>query len=199
MNPNLPRLPAIRRTAITASALALTAACIAAPAATAQSVTDLGVPGQTWSEPGYDGFTPQEMSNGIAIRAQVDVVFQPGLSDSVSVLQNQFATGAMGVNATTEYIFEILNKAALDGLQEALYRGARSGRVTVVATGCEVGMAGAELRSYAPVGVFINTTDMLVGDDGKAHFRTNVKFIPDPAPQTTSAPPISGQDFSGRQ
>lgn len=184
-----------KRGAVTATALALTAACLAAPGAVAQSTPGQAPPGVIWSEPGYDGFNRNDVQSGVAIRAQIDVVFQPGLSDSVSVLQNQFTTGAMGVNATTEYIFAILNQAALNGLQEALYRGARSGRVTVVATGCEVGLEGRELRTYAPVGVFINTTDMVVGDDGQARFHTSVKFIPDTAAGTSGAPTLPDGGF----
>lgn len=193
MNPNPARPGAGRGSRlITASALTLGVVCLAAPAV-AQNVPRQNAPGQTWSEPGYNGFAADDTQTGVTIQVQIDVVFQPALSEGVSVLQNQFTTGAMGVNATTEYIFEILNQAALGGLQEALMRGAQSGRVTVVATGCEVGLAGRELRSYAPVGVFINTTDMRVGADGKARFHTNVKFIPDAAAQ--SAPPLSGDGF----
>lgn len=181
--------------AMAATALTLSAACLALQPASAQTPFAQTAPPQTWNEPGYNGFAMDDTQSGVTIRAQIDVVFQPGFSDGVAVLQNQFTTGAMGVNATTEYIFEILNQAALNGLQEALVRGARSGRVTVVATGCEVGMEGRQLRSYAPVGVFINTTDMLVGADGKARFHTNVKFIPDGAAAPPVAPPLSGDGF----
>lgn len=193
-------LPVRAGRAMAVTALSLSAACLALEPASAQSPGGGAPYGQTappqaWNEPGYRGFAQEDLQSGIAIRAQIDVVFQPGLGDSVSVLQNQFTTGAMGVNATTEYIFEVLNQAALNGLQEALMRGARSGRVTVVATGCEVGVEGRQLRSYAPVGVFINTTDMLVGADGMARFHTSVKFIPDAAAGVSVAPPLSGEAF----
>jgi hypothetical protein len=187
-------LPARAGRAMAATALGLSAACLALQPASAQTALNplspgQSSPGQTWSEPGYNGFATEDLQNGVAIRAQIDVVFQPGLSDQVAVMQNQFATGAVGVNATTEYIFEVLNQAALNGLQEALMRGARSGRATVVATGCEVGLDGRQLRTYAPVGVFINTTDMLVGDDGMARFRTSVQFIPDASTVALNAIP----------
>jgi hypothetical protein len=192
MNPNPARPLTGRSNLMTASALALGVVCLAAPVA-AQTAPGQSAPGQNWSEPGYNGFSMDDTQMGVTIQVQIDVVFQPALGERVSVLQNQFTTGAMGVNATTEYIFEILNQAALGGLQEALMRGAQSGRVTVVATGCEVGLAGHVLRSYAPVGVFINTTDMRVGADGKARFHTRVKFIPDGAAQI--APPLSGDGY----
>ena len=79
-------------------------------------------------------------ASGISIRANVDVVFQPAFREDTKLMQSSFTAGAMGPNATTEYIFSLLNKAALQGLNQALAQGAKTGRVTVVATGCEVGV-----------------------------------------------------------
>jgi hypothetical protein len=118
---------------------------------------------------------------GISIRANVDVVFQPAFREDTRLMQSSFTAGAMGPNATTEYIFNILSKAALQGLNQALAQGAKTGRVTVVATGCEVGVLGTGATAAAQVGIFINTTDMEVGEDGIAHFHTRVKFIPNEA------------------
>ena len=120
-------------------------------------------------------------ASGISIRANVDVVFQPAFREDTRLMQSSFTAGAMGPNATTEYIFDILNQAALQGLNQALAQGAKTGRVTVVATGCEVGVLGTGATAAAQVGIFINTTDMEVGEDGIAHFRTRVKFIPNEA------------------
>lgn len=118
---------------------------------------------------------------GISIRANVDVVFQPAFREDTKLMQSSFAAGAMGPNATTEYIFSLLNHAALEGLNQALAQGAKTGRVTVVATGCELGVSGTGTTAAQQVGIFINTTDMEVGNDGQVHFRTRVKFIPNEA------------------
>jgi hypothetical protein len=127
---------------------------------------------------------------GISIRANVDLVYQPAFGNAVTLTQTSFATGAMGENATSEYVFEILNQAALAGLNQALAHGAMSGRVTVVATGCHVGVAGNTLKAAAPMGIFVNTTEMERGDDGNVHYRTRVRFIPD----TATAPPEDVQN-----
>jgi hypothetical protein len=155
------------RAALLASALSLAPAAFAQEAAPDLSPQEApqGVPGQS----------------GITLRASVDVVFQPAFREDTKLMQSSFTAGAMGPNATTEYIFNILNQAALQGLNQALAQGAKTGRVTVVATGCEVGVLGTGATAAAQVGIFINTTDMEVGDDGIAHFRTRVKFIPNDA------------------
>lgn len=116
--------------------------------------------------------------NGISLRAQVDVMFQPEEGGPVVLMQNAFATGAAGQNLSSEYIFDILNRAALAGLDEALAKGARSGRANVVAVCYQFGVDGDSMHSLAPMGVFINTTDMDVLPDGKAAFHTNIKFVP---------------------
>jgi hypothetical protein len=125
----------------------------------------------------------QAVQSGISIRANIDLVFQPAFHDKVTLMQKSFAAGAMGANATSEYVFGVLNEAALAGLNEALAQGAKTGRITVVATGCHVGVSPGGLDAATPVGIFINTTDMEVSEDGIAHFRTRAKFIPDmPSP-----------------
>jgi hypothetical protein len=117
------------------------------------------------------------IESGISIRAQVDLMFQPAFADSITVMQNSFET--IGANASSDYIFQVLDQAAKAGLSQALAQGAKSGRVTVVATSCHIGVSDNTIQSWAPIGVFINTTDMSVGDDGKANFHTRIKFIPD--------------------
>ena len=148
---------------------------VAAPSASAQVFRD--VPWEQLSE------------NGISVRAQVDVMFQTDAGEQVVLMTNAFQAGASGQNLSSEYIFEILNRAALEGLDEALQKGAKTGRVNVVAVCYAFGVEGDSFHSLAPMGVFINTTDMDVLPDGKAAFRTNVKFIP---PAGVAAPPIEG-------
>lgn len=149
----------------------------AAPSAVAQVFRDV-----PWDAPA---------ENGISVRAQIDVMFQPDGGGPVVLMQNAFETGAAGQNLTSEYIFEILNRAALAGLDEALAKGAKSGRVNVVAVCYQFAVDGDNFHSLPPMGVFINTTDMDVLPDGKAAFRTNVKFIP-PAGVAAPPPPIEG-------
>jgi uncharacterized membrane protein (UPF0136 family) len=122
---------------------------------------------------------PIPMESGVSLRINVDLVYKTAFGSDLQLVQNSFAAGAMGHNATSDYVFDLLNKAALAGLNSALQQGAKSGRVTVVASGCHVGVAGNLLQTVAPAGIFVNTTDMELGADGVAHFRTRVKFIPD--------------------
>lgn len=168
--PYTSRIPARTFVASLASGMLLFAA---APSASAQVFRDV-----PWDAPA---------ENGISVRAQVDVMFQPDNGGQVVLMINAFQTGASGQNLTSEYIFDILNRAALEGLDEALAKGAKSGRVNVVAVCYAFGVDGDSLHSLAPMGVFINTTDMDVLPDGKAAFRTNFKFIP---PAGVAAPPI---------
>lgn len=170
--PYASRIPARAFAASLASGVLLFAA---APSASAQVFRDV-----PWDQPA---------ENGISVRAQVDVMFQTNAGDQMVLMTNAFQTGASGQNLSSEYIFEILNRAALEGLDEALAKGAKSGRVNVVAVCYAFGVEGDSLHSLAPMGVFINTTDMDVLPDGKAAFRTNVKFIP---PAGVAAPPIEG-------
>lgn len=176
--PRFARRSASRFAAGVVSGVALFAAT---PSASAQILRD--APG---------GFQASE--NGISVRAQVDVMFQKEDGGPTVLVQDSFITGASGQNLSSEYIFEILNRAALAGLDGALMQGATSGRVNVVAVCYQFGVEGDSFHSLAPLGVFINTTDMDVLPDGKAAFRTNVKFIP---PTVAAAPPIEG-DSGGK-
>lgn len=166
------RMPARTLAVSLASGMLLLAA---APSASAQVFRDV-----PWDMPA---------ENGISVRAQVDVTFRPEGGGQVVLMTNAFQTGASGQNLSSEYIFDILNRAALEGLDEALAKGAKTGRVNVVAVCYAFGVEGDSLHSLAPMGVFINTTDMDVLPDGKAAFRTNFKFIP---PAGVAAPPIDG-------
>lgn len=157
------------------TALAATAFCLAPLSAAAQEFNE-------------QGSAPEMVESGISINAQVDLVFQQASGEPMRMLQNSFSAGAVGANATSEYVFDLLNGAAMSGLNEALAQGARSGRVTVVATSCHVGMDGKAIRTVVPLGVFINTTEMNVGEDGNAQFRTRIKFIPDIAPPVRDEP-----------
>ncbi|HVY90968.1 MAG TPA: hypothetical protein VG942_19020 [Hyphomonadaceae bacterium] len=168
---DLRRLSGTARPAMVAAAMA----CIATPQAIAQAL--LTPPGPSIGE----------IEKGISISAQVDLVFQPP-GGSVKMLQNNFRTGAAEENATPNFVFEVLNQAALAGLDQALQQGAQSGRVCVVATSYHVGLGSDGIKAAAPIGVFINTTDMEVVD-GKANFHTHIQFIPD---GSGSSPPASG-------
>ena len=139
------------------------------------------------------GLAPQAipLENGISLRINVDLVFQPAFGTELKLMQNSFAAGATGPNATSDYVFELLNRTALSGLNEALAQGAKSGRVRVVASGCQVGVAGSSLQAVAQMGVFINTTHMDV-ENGVAKFRKRVNFIPDTA--IAPSPPVIDQD-----
>lgn len=173
--PSPVRNPARRLAAGLASGAVLLAS---APAASAQVFRDV-----PWDQPTSE--------NGISMRAQIDVVFQPVDGGPVVLMQNGFTTGAAGQNLSSEYIFEILDRAALAGLDEALAKGARSGRVNVVAVCYQFGVTGDSVHSLAPLGVFINTTDMDVTPDGTPAFHTNVKFIP-PDDMRAGVPPMPG-------
>src|SRR5690242_20331710 len=91
-----------------------------------------------------------DVQNGISISAQVDLVFQPP-GGSVKMLQNNFRTGAAEENATADFVFEVLNQAAMAGLGQALQQGAQAGRVCVVATSYQVGLANDGIRQAAPI------------------------------------------------
>jgi hypothetical protein len=156
------------------TAIAASAFCLA-PGAAAQEFKEQ-IPGA------------EMLESGISIQAQVDLVFQQASGEPMRMMQNNFSAGVVGGNATSEYVFDLLNGAAMAGLNQALAQGARTGRVTVVATSCQIGMDGKAIRTVVPLGVFINTTEMDVGEDGKASFRTRIKFIPDIAPARQDKP-----------
>ena len=115
---------------------------------------------------------------GISVHARVDVLFTPPGMDTPILLQRSFETGAASVNISSQYVFDVLNEAVLAGVDEALAGGAQTGRISVVAFCYSFGVDGEGVQSLAPMGVFINTTDLNVMPEGVASLRTNVKVIP---------------------
>lgn len=115
---------------------------------------------------------------GISVHARVDVLFTPPGTDTPILLQRSFETGAASVNISSQYVFDVLNEAVLAGVDEALAGGAQTGRISVVAVCYSFGVDGEGVQSLAPMGVFINTTDLNVMPEGVASLRTNVKVIP---------------------
>lgn len=147
-----------------------------APLASAQEA-----PGAQWGET-----TP---GGGISVRAQIDVMYQPPDGGPAVLMQNAFQTGAEGQNLSSEYVFDILNRAVLAGVDQALAKGAKEGRISVVAMCYAYGLSDQGVHSLTPMGVFINTTDMDVVD-GKAALHTNVKYVPPVGRQTGPAPAL---------
>ena len=115
---------------------------------------------------------------GVSVRAQIDVLFQPPDGGPAVLMQNAFETGAEGQNLSSDYVFDVLNRAVLAGVDQALAKGARAGRVNVVAICYVYDLNDAGVHALTPMGVFINTTDMDVTADGKAALHTNVRYVP---------------------
>ena len=115
---------------------------------------------------------------GISMRAQIDVLFTPPGTDTPILIQRSFETGAASVNISSQYVFDVLNEAVLAGVDQALAGGAQTGRISVVAVCYSYGVDGEGVRSLAPMGVFINTTDLNVTADGNAALHSNFRVIP---------------------
>ncbi len=116
---------------------------------------------------------------GISVHATIDVLYVPPGASSPILIQKTFETRAASVNMSSQYVFDVLNEAVLAGVDQALAGGAQTSRVSVVAVCYSFGVdgeGGAQL--LAPMGVFINNTDMTLTADGNAALRTNVKVIP---------------------
>jgi hypothetical protein len=126
--------------------------------------------------------TDAAAQRGITVRAQVDVLFTPPGASAPILVQKAFETRASAINLSSQYVFDILNDAALAGVDQALAGGAQTGRFSVVAVCYSYGMDNNGSSLVAPMGVFINTTDMAVTADGHAALKTNVKVIPPIAP-----------------
>jgi hypothetical protein len=115
---------------------------------------------------------------GISMRAQVDVLYTPPGAAAPILVQKAFETRANAVNFSSQYVFDMLNNAVLAGVDQALAGGAQTGRISVVAVCYSYDVAGVGEQALAPMGVFINTTDLDVLPNGQAALRTNVKVIP---------------------
>ncbi len=118
-----------------------------------------------------------QMGQGISIRARIaGLYFPPGGSEPILV-QRAFTTSA-ATDQSSQYVFDVLNDAALDGVNQALAGGATAGRVSVVAMCYAYGRDNSGAPSMLPMGLFINTTDMNVLPDGKASVHSNIRIVP---------------------
>lgn len=115
---------------------------------------------------------------GISVHATIDVLYVPPGATTPILIQKTFETRASAVNMSSQYVFDVLNEAALSGVDQALAGGAQTGRISVVAVCYSYGVDGQGVQLLAPMGVFINTTDLSVQPEGVASLRTNVRVIP---------------------
>ena len=115
---------------------------------------------------------------GISVHATIDVLYVPPGATNPILIQKAFETRASAVNMSSQYVFDVLNEAALSGVDQALAGGAKTGRISVVAVCYSYGVDGQGVQLLAPMGVFINTTDLSVQREGIASLRTNVRVIP---------------------
>jgi len=172
------RLPAAVSSRFRSLAAGLASGAVMAATAPMASAQDL--PDARWGQA-----TP---GGGISVRAQIDVMYQPPDGGPVVLMQKAVETGAEGANLSSEYVFDILNRAVLAGVDQALAQGAKEGRINVVAVCYAYGLSDQGVRSLTPMGVFINTTDMAVVD-GRAALHSNVKYVP-PIDRQNGAPPL---------
>lgn len=115
---------------------------------------------------------------GISMRAQIDVLYTPPGATEPILVQKAIETRSSAINLNSQYVFDMLNNAVLAGVDQALAGGAQTGRISVVAVCYTYDAAGVGYSALAPMGVFINTTDLDVLPNGQAALRTNVKVIP---------------------
>ena len=147
----------------------------ALPAASAQEY-ELVPPAQSGAPSGVPDMIPA--GRGISMRAQIDVLYTPPGATAPILVQKAIETRSSALNLNSQYVFDVLNNAVLAGVDQALAGGAQTGRISVVAV-CYTYDAGAVGdQALAPMGVFINTTDLDVLPNGQAALRTNVKVIP---------------------
>jgi hypothetical protein len=123
-----------------------------------------------------EGFAPAEQ--GISARVQVDVIYTPPGATAPVLIQRAFETRSSGPNLSSDYVFSVINDATLAGIEHAIGGGAQTGRVSVVAVCYAYGLDGAGQQSVAPMGVFINTSDLNVLADGKASVQSRYKIVP---------------------
>jgi hypothetical protein len=125
-----------------------------------------------------------DKDTAISISAQVSLVWQTDAQ--IMVANTSFRDNRLGAEATNGVVIDTLQKAAVTALSEAAMSGARTGHVDVVATVYRFAGDAALVDAWAPVGIFINTTDMAVETGGQAAFHTRVQFIQD-ASRTAAA------------
>lgn len=123
-----------------------------------------------------EGFAPAEQ--GISARVQVDVIYTPPGATAPILIQRAFETRSSGANLSSDYVFSVINDATIAGIDHAIAGGAQTGRISVVAVCYAYGLDGAGQHSVAPMGVFINTSDLNVLPDGKAAVQSRYKIVP---------------------
>ncbi len=114
---------------------------------------------------------------GVAVRARIDVLYYPPGGKEPVLVQRAFETSA-ATTQSSQYVFDVLNNAALDGVTQALAGGALSGRVSVTAVCYAYGVDDTGSQSVLPMGLFINTTDLKVMPDGGTALHTDIKVMP---------------------
>lgn len=114
---------------------------------------------------------------GVTVRARIDVLYFPPGGKEPILVQRAFETSA-ATNQSSQYVFDVLNNAALDGVTQALAGGAQSGRISVTAMCYAYGIDNNGSQSILPMGLFINTTDMKVMPDGGTALHTDIKVMP---------------------
>jgi len=122
------------------------------------------------------GAMPQT-GQGIAVRARIDVLFFPPGGTEPILVQRAFTTSA-ATNQSSQFVFDVLNDAALEGVNQALAGGAKAGRISVVAMCYAYGPDSNGTQAMSPMGLFINTTDLNVTADGKAAVHSNIQVMP---------------------
>lgn len=118
-----------------------------------------------------------QTGQGVAVRARIDVLYYPPGGAEPILVQRAFETSA-ATNQSSQYVFDVLNNAALDGVTQALAGGAQSGRISVTAICYAYGIDNNGSQSVLPMGLFINTTDMKVMPDGGTALHTDFKVMP---------------------
>jgi hypothetical protein len=154
------------RTGLGACAAALAPIC--APAFAEQQTTQ-------------DEHAPQIAVRGITLTAQVSGVFELDGAEGVSIVRTNFADQAFGENATQAYVMACLEQASTLTLSDALSKGARSGRIDVIAIVYELDAPSAGRSPFAPLGLFINSTELTLDSNGRPVLSKRVRYIPDPS------------------
>lgn len=118
-----------------------------------------------------------QTGQGVAVRARIDVLFFPPGGAEPILVQRAFTTSA-ATNQSSQFVFDVLNDAALEGVNQALAGGATAGRISVVAMCYAYGPDQNGAQAMQPMGLFINTTDLNVSPDGKAAVHSNIQVMP---------------------
>ena len=122
-------------------------------------------------------FVAPPMGQGVTVRARIDVLYYPPGGKEPVLVQRAFETSA-ATSQSSQYVFDVLNNAALDGVTQALAGGALSGRVSVTAVCYAYGVDDTGSQSVLPMGLFINTTDLKVMPDGGTALHSDFKMLP---------------------